>query len=75
MAGDQPDGEVTGSEPRLAILAEDDGLVSAAEQQRAAEELRARQAWVPGGHSPHVRHPSLVATLLVNWLTPEGPGR
>jgi pimeloyl-ACP methyl ester carboxylesterase len=75
MAGDQPDGEVTGHEPRIAILAEDDALVSASEQERAAAVLKAPTAWVPGGHSPHVRHPALVATLLVNWLTPEGPGR
>ncbi len=72
LRGDQPDGEVIGSEPRLAILAEDDAMVPAVEQQRAAAALRAPTAWVPGGHSPHVRHPSLVATLLVNWLTPEG---
>jgi len=72
LRGDQPDGEVTGSEPRLAILAEDDAMVPAAEQQRAAAALRAPTAWVPGGHSPHVRHPALVATLLCNWLTPEG---
>jgi pimeloyl-ACP methyl ester carboxylesterase len=73
LRGDQPAGEATGSEPRIAILAEDDALVSASEQERAAAVLRAPTAWVPGGHSPHVRHPALVATLLVNWLTPEGP--
>jgi pimeloyl-ACP methyl ester carboxylesterase len=70
LAGEQPDGEVTGAEPRVAILAEDDALVSASEQERAAAVLRAPTAWVPGGHSPHVRHPALVATLLHNWLTP-----
>jgi len=72
LRGDQPDGEPSGSEPRLAILAEDDAMVPAAEQERAAAALRAPTAWVPGGHSPHVRHPALVATLLANWLTPEG---
>jgi pimeloyl-ACP methyl ester carboxylesterase len=72
LRGRQPEGEVTGGEPRLAILAEDDAMVPAAEQERAAAALRAPTAWVPGGHSPHVRHPALVATLLGNWLTPEG---
>ena len=70
MRGRQPAGDPTGSEPRVAILAEDDDAVPAPEQQRAAAELRAPQAWVPGGHSPHVRHPALVAELLHNWLTP-----
>lgn len=70
FGGTEPEGEPTGSEPRIAILAEDDAAVPGPDQQRAAEELRARQAWVPGGHSPHVRHPALVATLLHNWLTP-----
>lgn len=73
LRGDQPHGEATGSEPRVAILAEDDAAVPGPEQERAAALLRAPTAWVPGGHSPHVRHPQLVATLLVNWLTPEGP--
>ena len=73
LEGAEPAGEPTGSEPRVAILAEDDALVPAADQERAAAALRAPTAWVPGGHSPHVRHPQLVATLLVNWLTPEGP--
>ena len=72
LRGRQPDGDPTGSEPRVAILAEDDAAVPGPEQQRAAAELRAPTAWVPGGHSPHVRHPGLVATLLANWLTPEG---
>jgi pimeloyl-ACP methyl ester carboxylesterase len=75
LRGEQPQGEATGSEPRVAILAEDDAAVPGPEQERAARLLRAPTAWVPGGHSPHVRHPALVATLLVNWLTPEGPGR
>ncbi len=75
LAGAEPEGEPTGSEPRVAILAEDDAAVPGPEQERAAAALRAPTAWVPGGHSPHVRHPQLVATLLVNWLTPEGPGR
>ncbi|HUP85547.1 MAG TPA: alpha/beta fold hydrolase [Acidimicrobiales bacterium] len=70
LRGAQPVGEPTGSEPRVAILAEGDAAVPPAEQQRAAAELRAAQAWVPGGHSPHVRHPALVAELLHNWLTP-----
>ena len=70
LLGDQPDGEVTGSEPRVAICAEDDAMVPASEQERAAAALRAPVAWVPGGHSPHVRHPALVAELLHNWLTP-----
>jgi pimeloyl-ACP methyl ester carboxylesterase len=70
LRGDQPDGEVTGSEPRVAICAEDDALVPASEQERFAAALRAPTAWVPGGHSPHVRHPALVAELLHNWLTP-----
>ena len=74
LAGEEPAGEPTGSEPRVAILAEDDAAVPGPEQERAAAALRAPTAWVPGGHSPHVRHPALVATLLVNWLTPEGPG-
>jgi pimeloyl-ACP methyl ester carboxylesterase len=72
LRGEAPTGEATGSEPRVAILAEDDAAVPGAEQERAARLLRAPTAWVPGGHSPHVRHPALVATLLVNWLTPEG---
>jgi pimeloyl-ACP methyl ester carboxylesterase len=70
LRGDQPDGEVAGSEPRVAICAEDDAMVPASEQERAAAALRAPVAWVPGGHSPHVRHPALVAELLHNWLTP-----
>jgi pimeloyl-ACP methyl ester carboxylesterase len=70
LRGDQPDGEVTGSEPRVAILAEDDAMISRAEQERFAAVLKAPTAWVPGGHSPHVRHPALVAELLHNWLTP-----
>ena len=70
LRGAQPDGPVTSSEPRVAILAEDDALVPAAHQERAAALLRAPMAWVPGGHSPHVRHPALVAELLHNWLTP-----
>ena len=70
LAGDEPAGELTGSEPRVAILAEDDALVPGPDQERAAAELRAPTAWVPGGHSPHVRHAALVATLLHNWLTP-----
>ena len=70
LEGREPEGDPTGSEPRVAILAEDDALVPGPDQQRAAAELRAREAWVPGGHSPHVRHPALVATLLHNWLTP-----
>ena len=74
LAGDEPRGEPTGSEPRVAILAEDDAVVPGPDQERAAASFRAPTAWVPGGHSPHVRHPQLVATLLVNWLTPEGPG-
>lgn len=73
LAGDEPLGEPTGAEPRVAILAEDDAVVPGPEQERAAASLRAPTAWVPGGHSPHVRHPQLVATLLINWLTPEGP--
>ena len=73
LAGSEPVGEPTGSEPRVAILAEDDALVPGPLQEQAAAALRAPTAWVPGGHSPHVRHPQLVATLLVNWLTPEGP--
>lgn len=75
FGGTEPEGEPSGSEPRIAILAEDDAACLGPDQQRAAAELRAREAWVPGGHSPHVRHPALVATLLVNWLTPEGSGR
>jgi pimeloyl-ACP methyl ester carboxylesterase len=70
LRGDQPDGEVTGSEPRIAICAEDDAMVPAGEQERFAACLKAPTAWVPGGHSPHVRHPALVAELLHNWLTP-----
>ena len=70
VRGREPDGEVTGSEPRVAICAEDDDLVPGPEQERAAAVLRAPTAWVPGGHSPHVRHPALVAELLHNWLTP-----
>lgn len=70
MSGRQPDLPVTGSEPRVAILAEDDQAVPPAHQERAAALLRAPMAWVPGGHSPHVRHPALVAELLHNWLTP-----
>ena len=70
LRGDQPDGEVTGSEPRVAICAEDDALVPASEQERFAACLKAPTAWVPGGHAPHVRHPALVAELLHNWLTP-----
>ena len=73
LAGEEPAGDPTGSEPRLAILAEDDAVVPGPEQERAAAHLRAPTAWVPGGHSPHVRHPALVATLLINWLAPEGP--
>lgn len=73
LSGDEPRGEPIGAEPRVAILAEDDALVPGPEQERAAASFRAPTAWVPGGHSPHVRHPQLVATLLVNWLTPEGP--
>jgi pimeloyl-ACP methyl ester carboxylesterase len=73
LRGRQPEGAPSGSEPRVAILAEDDAAVPAAEQVAAAALLRAATAWVPGGHSPHVRHPQLVATLLINWLTPEGP--
>ena len=72
LAGREPAGEPTGSEPRLAILAEDDAAVPYEEQQRAATLLRAPTASAPGGHSPHVRHPALVATLLTNWLSPEG---
>jgi hypothetical protein len=70
LRGRPPEGAPAGSEPRVAILAEDDAAVPADEQRRAAAELRAPQAWVPGGHSPHVRHPALVAELLHNWLTP-----
>lgn len=70
LAGREPEGDLTGSEPRVAILAEDDALVPGADQQRMAASMQAPTAWVPGGHSPHVRHPELVATLLVNWLTP-----
>jgi pimeloyl-ACP methyl ester carboxylesterase len=70
LRGEQPQGEATGSEPRVAILAEDDAAVPGPEQERAARLLRAPTAWVPGGHSPHVRHPALVATLLVNWASP-----
>src|SRR5688500_4518920 len=54
--GQQRDGPVTGSEPRVAILAEDDVIVPAADQERAAAVLLAPMACVPGGHSPHVRH-------------------
>lgn len=72
LRGREPEGEVTGAEPRLAILAEGDEVVSYAEQQQAAALLKAATASVPGGHSPHVVHPALVATLLLNWLTPTG---
>jgi pimeloyl-ACP methyl ester carboxylesterase len=75
IEGREPEADPAGAEPRVAILAEDDALVPGPEQQRMAASMRAPTAWVPGGHSPHVRHPGLVATLLVNWLTPEGPGR
>ena len=70
--GDEPAGEPAGTEPRLAILCEGDDAVPYADQQRAAALLRAPTAAVPGGHSPHVVHPKLVATLLLNWLTPTG---
>jgi pimeloyl-ACP methyl ester carboxylesterase len=70
LRGAQPEGPVTGSEPRVAILAEDDAAVGAGHQETFAALLRAPMAWVPGGHSPHVRHPALVAELLHNWLTP-----
>lgn len=70
MRGQPPEAPVTGSEPRVAILAEDDRAVPPAQQERAAALLLAPMAWVPGGHSPHVRHPALVAELLHNWLTP-----
>lgn len=72
LRGHEPEGAPGGSEPRLAILAEDDALVPYAEQQRAAALLCAPTASVPGGHSPHVLYPALVATLLANWLSPEG---
>jgi pimeloyl-ACP methyl ester carboxylesterase len=72
LRGAEPEGEVTGAEPRLAILCEDDEIIPFADQQRLATLLRAPTASVPGGHSPHVRHPALIATLLLNWLTPTG---
>ncbi|HEX7196861.1 MAG TPA: alpha/beta fold hydrolase [Candidatus Limnocylindria bacterium] len=64
-------GDGPGDEPRLAIVCEGDEAIPYAEQQRAAADFRAPTASVPGGHSPHVRHPALVATLLINWLAPE----
>ena len=75
LEGAPPEGDPTGSEPRVAIVCEDDAVVSMADQLTAARLLRAPTASVPGGHSPHVRHPGLVATLLVNWLTPGDPLR
>ncbi|MDQ3107621.1 MAG: hypothetical protein M3Q68_07440, partial [Actinomycetota bacterium] len=41
LRGRLPEGEVSGSEPRVAILAEDDEAVPAADQQQAAALLRA----------------------------------
>jgi pimeloyl-ACP methyl ester carboxylesterase len=70
--GEEPAGTPTGSEPRVAILTEADEVVPYPDQLRAAELFRAPVASVPGGHHPHVTHPALVATLLANWLTPEG---
>ena len=64
-------GDGPGDEPRLAIVTENDDAVAIEEQKAAAADFRAPTASVPGGHSPHVRHPALVATLLINWLDPE----
>lgn len=57
-----------GSEPAIVIAAEDDAAVPLEDQRSQAEALNCPVAQVPGGHSPHVRHPALVATLLVNNL-------
>jgi pimeloyl-ACP methyl ester carboxylesterase len=69
LPGPLTDGEPTGSEPRLAILCEDDDVIPYTQQQEAAALLKAPTASVPGGHTPHIDHPALVATLLLNWLT------
>lgn len=61
----------TGTEPAIVIAAEDDDAVPMDVQRAQAEALRCPVAQVPGGHSPHVRHPALVATLLVNNLVPD----
>ena len=61
-----------GAEPRVAIVCEDDAAVPYDEQLEAARQFHAPVASVPGGHSPHIRHPQLVATVLLNWLTPGG---
>ena len=63
-------GEV-GLEPAIVIVAEDDAAVPVPDQIAQAEALKCPWMQVPGGHSPHVRHPALVATLLVNHLVPE----
>jgi hypothetical protein len=63
--------EVPGGEPRIAVICEDDDLVPYDDQKRAAYEWRAQPGSVPGGHSAHRKHPALVATLLLNWLTPD----
>lgn len=60
-----------GTEPALVVAAEDDEAVPLADQRAQADALRCPVAQVPGGHSPHVRHPALVATLLVNNLVPQ----
>ena len=70
LAGASPEADPPGAEPRVAIVCEDDAVFPMADQLTAARLLKAPTASVPGGHSPHVRHPGLVATLLVNWLTP-----
>ena len=72
-AGDDPSVafDVPGNERRIAVICEGDDVVDYDEQKRAAYEWRAQPGSVPGGHEAHRKHPALVATLLINWLTPE----
>jgi pimeloyl-ACP methyl ester carboxylesterase len=62
----------TGTEPAIVIAAEDDDAIPIEDQRAQALALRCPVAQAPGGHAPHVRHPALVATLLVNNLVGDG---
>lgn len=70
--GPPPPCDAPGGEPRVALVCESDAAVPYDVQHASARQWAAPVASVPGGHSPHVRHPALVATLLLNWLTPGG---
>lgn len=60
-----------GAERRLAICCRADQAIPYAQQRKAAQALGAPAVDVPTAHSPHVTHPALIASLLVNWLAPE----